>query len=221
MYKEIAQTFIFRREAFYSMRREELDELHYITPIVNVASILSRGILSHQLADKVPHESVAMQEVQDRRTNKIVPGTGNRRLHDYANIYICARNPMLFKRKDGHTKLCVLSISNTVLDLDGVIVTDRNAAATIASFRSVTTGLTLLDRELVFADDWRHPGDELEYLKHRSIKRAEVLVPSRIPPTYITGAYVSCKQSRAKLASIAPSLKLTIDPHLFFLEARQ
>jgi len=199
------------------MRREELDELHYITPIVNVASILSRGILSHQLAAKVPHESVAMQEVQDRRMNKIVPGTG-KRLHDYANIYICARNPMLFKRKDTHTELCVLKISTTVLDVHGVIVTDRNAAATIASFRPVATGLAFLDREQVFADDWRHPGDELEYLKHRSIKCAEVLVPNQIPPTYIIGAYVSCMQSWVKLARIVPNLQITIDPHLFFLE---
>jgi len=203
------------------MRREELDELHYISPIVNVASILSRGILSHQLADRVPHESVAMQEVQDRRTNKIVPGTGGRGLHGYANIYICARNPMLFKRRDAHTELCVLRISTAVLDLDGVIVTDRNAAATIASFRPVATGILLLDREQVFANDWRHPGDELEYLKHRSIKCAEVLVPSRIPPSYINGAYVSCTQSRAKLINIAPNLNITIDPHLFFLEVRQ
>ena len=201
------------------MRREELDELHYITPIVNVSSILSRGILSHRFADKVPHESVAMQEVQDRRMNKIVPGTG-KRLHDYANIYFCARNPMLYKRKDTHTELCVLGISTAVLDLDGVIVTDRNAAATIASFRPVATGLPLLDRDLVFADDWRHPGDELEYLKHRSIKCAEVLVPDRVPRTYITGAYVSCIQSQAKFAKIASDLKITIDPHLFFLEVR-
>src|SRR6266566_6479741 len=195
------------------MRREELDEPQYITPIVNVASILSRGILSHQFADKVPHESVAMQEVQDRRMNKIVPGT-SKRLHDYTNIYICARNPMLFKRKDTHTEICVLRISTAVLDLDGVIVTDRNAAATIASFRPAVAGLALLDRDLVFADDWRHPGDELEYLKHRSIKCAEVLVPNRVPRNYITGAYVSCMQSRVKLAKIAPDLKITVDPHL-------
>jgi len=78
------------------MRREELGDLHYITPIANVASILSKGILSHQRAARVPHQSVAMQEVQDRRMNTIVPGI-NKKLHDYANVYICARNPMLFK----------------------------------------------------------------------------------------------------------------------------
>ena len=198
------------------MRKEELDELHYITPLVNVSSILSMGILSHNLAKKVPHESVAMQEVQDRRVSKIVPGTGSRTLHDYANVYLCARNPMLFKRKDVHAELSVLRISTAVLDLDRVIVTDRNAAATIASFRPVATGLSFLDREQVFADDWRHPGDELAYINHRSVKCAEVLVPNQISPSYIIGAYVSCVQSQAKLADIAPDLKITVDPYLFF-----
>jgi len=203
------------------MRREELEELHYITPIVNVASILSSGILSHQLAAKVHHTSVAMQEVQDRRMNKVVPGTNGRRLHDYANVYICARNPMLFKRKDIHTDLCVLRISTAILDNEDVIVTDRNAAATIASFRRAAAGLAAIDREQVFADDWRHPGDELEFNRHRSIKCAEVLVPHRIPPTYIIEAYVSCIQSRTALLAVAPDLGVTIDPHFFFLEVRQ
>jgi hypothetical protein len=68
------------------------------------------------------------------------------------------------------------------LDIEGVIVTDRNAAASIASFRRPAAGLALVDREQVFADDWRHPGDELEYYRHRSIKCAEVLVPIEYLP---------------------------------------
>lgn len=48
------------------MTREELTELHFITPIKNVPSILSRGILSHTRAAKVPHESVAMERIQER-----------------------------------------------------------------------------------------------------------------------------------------------------------
>lgn len=40
------------------MRRDELAELQYITPIVNVASILQHGILSHKRASMLLHESV-------------------------------------------------------------------------------------------------------------------------------------------------------------------
>lgn len=102
-----------------------------------------------------------------------------------------------------------------------MIITDRNAAASMVRFRPAATGLAFLDREQVFADDWRHPGDEIGYLNHKSIKCAEVLVPHRISPVYIIGVYVSCTQSREALAGIAPSLPITIDPHLFFREVRQ
>jgi hypothetical protein len=120
------------------MRKEEIDELHYITPIDNVDSILANGILSHRLAERVSHRSVAMQEVQDRRKNKVVPG--GRKLHEYANTYFNARNAMLYLRKDDHAELCILRISTAVFDLDGVIVTDRNAASS-ARFSPVSTGL--------------------------------------------------------------------------------
>src|SRR6266700_571843 len=155
------------------MRRDELDELHYITVIDNVPSILAKGVLSHRLAKKVP---------------------GGRMLHEYVNTYICARNPMLYLRRGSHIELCVLRINPAVLDLKGVIVTDRNAASN-ARFSLSDTGLALIDREQVFAEYWIHPDDDLATYNHKKIKCAEVLVPSRIPPDYIFGAYVSCNQS--------------------------
>jgi hypothetical protein len=197
------------------MKREELDELHYITPIANIASILSHGILSHRLANRVRHESVAMQEVQDIRKNVVVPN--GRRLHEYVNLYICARNPMLYKRKDAHASLSVLRVSTEVLDINGVIVTDMNAARSIVRFSPVATGLAYVDHKLVFADDWRHPGDPLAYDRHRAIKCAEVLVPDRVPPKYITGVYVSCVPSKETLLISIPYLGVVVNPHLFFL----
>lgn len=167
------------------MRRDELNELHYITLIDNVPSILTKGILSHDLAEKVQHRSIAMQEVQNRRSSKKV--SGGRMLHEYVDTYICARNPMLYLRKDSHAELCVLRIDPVVLDLGGVIVTDRNAASN-ARFSPGKTGLALIDREQVFAEYWIHSGDELATDNHKKIKCAEVLVPSRIPPNYVFGA---------------------------------
>ena len=77
------------------MNREDLSELHYISPIANLVSIMQRGILSNRRAAKLQHQSVAKQEVQDLRAKVRVPG--GRALHEYANLYICARNPMLYK----------------------------------------------------------------------------------------------------------------------------
>ena len=58
------------------MHRDDLEELHYITPINNIPSMLQHGILSHKRADRMDHETVALQEVQDRRKDKRLP-TGN------------------------------------------------------------------------------------------------------------------------------------------------
>jgi ssDNA thymidine ADP-ribosyltransferase DarT-like protein len=197
------------------MRRDELHELHYITLIDNVPSILTKGIMSHYLAEKVQHRSIAMQEVQNKRSTKKVPG--GRMLHECANTYICARNPMLYLRRNSHAELCVLRIDPAVLDLDGVIVTDRNAASH-ARFSPGSTGLSLIDREQVFAEYWIHPGNVLATDDHKKIKCAEVLVPSRISPNYIVGAYVSSVQSMRRLGEIAPQLLVTMDAHLFFQE---
>lgn len=75
------------------MDRAKLRELHCITPIANIPSVLTAGILSHRRAAAVSHESVADPEIQARRARVRVPG--GRPLHEYANLYITARNPMM------------------------------------------------------------------------------------------------------------------------------
>jgi hypothetical protein len=76
------------------MKRQKIKELHYITHIDNMLSIWKHGILCHKLAYRLKHISVSMEEVQKKRANKKVPG--GKPLHEYANLYFCARNPMLF-----------------------------------------------------------------------------------------------------------------------------
>jgi len=48
-------------------------ELHCIVPLANIASVMAHGILSHERASKLPHHSVAMQPIQDKRDQKQVP----------------------------------------------------------------------------------------------------------------------------------------------------
>ena len=196
------------------MRRSELTELHYITPISNLASILERGILSHVRCQKIPHLSVAMQEIQDRRDGVRVPG--GRPLHEYANLYISARNPMLYKRGGQHEELCVLRVTPDVLDLPGVVVTSGNASSQYVRFGAGAAGLGIVDRDLTFAEFWIHQ-DPIEYFRRKSAKCAEVLVPDRVDPQLIVGAYVSGDVGRAALSAAAAALQATINKHLFFL----
>jgi len=197
------------------VERADLEELHYITRISNVPSICTMGILSHRRAARVQHESVALPEIQDRRAKVTVPG--GRQLHDYANLYICGRNPMLYRRLDQHERLCVIKVSPDVLDLDGVVVTDANASAEglYVKFAPAPAGLRIVDRELTFAEYWTDP-DQIEYYRRKSKKCAEVLVPDRVDPQYLTGAYVSCDQSLREFNELGVQLEVTVNPYLFF-----
>lgn len=196
------------------MERAELDELHYISPIANVPSILDRGILSKRRSRPLKPESVAMEEVQAIRANKAVPG--GRSIHDYANLYICARNPMLYKRRDRHREICVLRITPEVLHLAGVVVADGNAASEYTAFWPAPAGLRKIDKGGVFAEYWTD-ADQIEAWRKARVKCAEVLVPDRVSPELITGAYVSCADSEERLRRVTPELPITVDPHLFFL----
>jgi len=189
-------------------------ELHNIMPIANIPSVLTHGILSHAKAAKLAHHSVAMEEIQDRRDHIQVPG--GLRLHQYANLYFHARNPMLFKRKCQAATLCVLCISTTILQLPGVVLADQNASSNYVRFLSPAQ-MNLIDFNSVFAEDWRHPHDQIAYWRHKAIKCAEVLVPQRIGPEYIVGAYVTNGAGIASLRAEGFSGKVTINPHLFFL----
>lgn len=196
------------------MERNELQELHYITPIGNIPSILRHGVLSHIRSARLDHESVAMQEMQDRRAAVRVPN--GRRLHEYANLYICGRNPMLRKRRNQHQEICVLAISTDVLDLPGVIITDRNAGADFPQFRPAPSGLSIVDRDLTFAEYWTSP-NQIEYWRRKSAKCAEVLVPDRVAPRFVTRIYVSCERAKRQVEVFGLALPVNIDEHLFFL----
>jgi hypothetical protein len=171
------------------MNRADVTELHYITAIANVSSILHHGILSHTLAAELAHDSVAMPEIQERRQNKQIPSA--RRLHDYANLYFDAHNPMLSRCRQRNDEICVLRVDPAVLDLPAVIVTDRNAAADWASFWPPNDGLQRIDRERVFARYWTHQGDLYDERNHKAEKCAEVLVPDRIEARFVIDAYVA------------------------------
>ncbi len=195
------------------MERHELTELHYITPIANVSSILRLDILSHNRAKRVQHESVAMNEIQDRRAKVTVPG--GRKLHDYVNLYICARNPMMYKRRAQHKEICVLTISLNILDLPGVVVSDRNASSDYAIFKAAPGGLSIVNREWTFAEYWTDADQIIEWRK-KATKCAEVLVPDKVKPDYITGAYVSCRDAMVLFQTLNTELAVKINSYLFF-----
>ena len=194
------------------MNRSDIRELHYITAIANVTSILHHGILSHTLAAELAHDSVAMPEIQARRKNKQIPGA--RRLHDYANLYFDAHNPMLSKCRQRNNETCVLRVDPAVLDVTGVIVTDRNAASDWVGFWPVPDGIARLVSERLFARYWTHP-DPYEQMNHKSEKCAEVLVPDRVAAQFMLGAYVANQTALAAFQALNTGLPVQVHGMFF------
>jgi len=182
------------------MERAELTGLWSIQPISNLASIAERGILCHNRAARLPHADVSMPEVQDiRRTKRVpdarIPPARWKPLHDYANLYVCPRNPMLYKRLDRKAELCVLRLGVDVLDLDGVIVTDGNAAGGPTRFFGAAVGIERIERDVTFAEWWTH-ADPYEKAEHRRRMCAEVLLPEVVPAHFINRVFVAGQEPR-------------------------
>jgi hypothetical protein len=188
-------------------------ELHCIMPIANLVSVMNGGILSHERAAKLPHHSVALQPVQERRDQKQVPG--GLKLHQYANLYFHARNPMMYKRRAEAPQLCILRVSTMVLALPGAVISDQNAASDYVRFLHPRQW-QVLDLDAIYAMDWRHQNDRVAYYRHSSQKCAEVLVPHCVDIGYLKGAYVVDDTAKARIDALGLALPVTTNPVLFF-----
>lgn len=200
------------------LRKSGQQYLTNINHVANIQSIMQLGLLCHAEAAKVHHRSVAIEDVQLRRKNrKIINGMS---LHQYVCLYFAPRNPMMFylkchPEKAAPEELCVLMISPDVLDLEGVIVTDGNAADDMTRFFSPEEGMASLNYDGIYAKYWNDPNLFVKEEKKR-IKCAEVLVPGSVSYDMIEGALVPCEKTETVLRSLGFSRKIIIHPDTFF-----
>ncbi len=197
------------------MERNDIKELHFITYISNIPSIQEAGILSRNeiKRKRIRSKDISEQGVQERRANKKIPGT-SKYLHDYACLYFDAHNPMLSARRSENDEICVLRISQNVMDLDGVIITDKNAARE-CWFKPVGEGLILLDKDEVYATFWIDRDDPFNEYRRAGIKCAEILVPECVKSRYIIGAYAANRVASEAFKQIS-NLHVEIKSGLFF-----
>ncbi|MEP9384228.1 DUF4433 domain-containing protein [Nocardioides sp. KR10-350] len=188
-----------------------MTELHYMAPMANLASIASLGLMSHARASDVAHDSVALADVQDRRAGKRVPG--GRLLHEYVNLYFDARNAMMWMRRSDD--LVVVRIAPAVLDLDGVVVSDGNAANGPTRFFPSPGGLANLDAERVYAEWWTHD-DYWEQQERKRQRQAEVLVPDVVSPEHILGCYTWRSSAAQECRRLAAHWAVEVNAHVYF-----
>jgi hypothetical protein len=194
-------------------------ELQYITPISNLDSILTLGILSHSEAKTVFHTSVANAEINSMRADKRL--SSGKSIHDYVNLFFNARNPMLFRcfwdydHGSNPNALCILKVAHTVLWRSNVLVTDGNAAHHRTTDAPLTAGSVMLDRRMVYAKSWNSASQSQKDENTRCMM-AEVLIPNRVPPVFIKTVYFR-NESELQLAGIrVGSAPFEVNPRSFF-----
>ena len=203
------------------MQRNQISELHNIQLVENISSVLQNGVLSHKLASKINHKSCAMPEIQSIRANKVVPN--GRPLHEYANLYFHARNPMMYKLLNGycipHSELVIMKVDTSILDASNVVLTDGNAATEWVRFYPSPDGLSSLNYDLIFSRNWNDNNPIIKSEK-KTRKCSEILVPDKADISYITGIYVSCDETLKIIKNITltahSNISLTVNSDLFF-----
>lgn len=204
------------------MKQSDIPELHYITAIHNVPSIMRLGILcrSHMTDGAIDHIDIAKEAVRQRR-GKLTPSGAE--LYEYVNLFINARNAMLYAllREGWEDSICVLRVSTSVLDIPHVVIGAGSVAGSgvrFYDFGRVAEGLETLNADEVLGDNWAHERHD-GYREHlKSIMLSEVLVPDCVPAKYIQGAYVSSSPQAIAALKNNPTIGIgvEINPRFFF-----
>lgn len=191
--------------------------LFNINDLKNLDSIFQYGLLSKNEKIKCGISSVDLSnaDVQKIRDNKRIPNHGM--LHDYANLYFNPRNPMMYYLIN-HKKLddlCIICIDKRVLDLDGTVVSDRNAASELAAFESPDKGKRYINFPKVFSKYWTSDDLSLQY-ENKQIQCAEVLVLNKVPRKYLIGILVCTQKAKEKVEVLNLGIQVAINKDLFF-----
>lgn len=199
----------------------EIKSLYYITHVENVPSLLTRGILSHNMVEQqsVPYKRIYDQAIVSNRKEKLTPAS--RGLWDYANLYFQPRNPMLYRvvhECDKHN-LAVIGVRPRVLQSVGAFVTDGNAANQPTQFFSPDIGLIHLAEQwpILQSEYWR--SDDGSKRKIMS----ECLVPECVPKDMIHSVYVASPEAAAKIKASCDGRSIPIiqEPNMFFQPRRK
>lgn len=198
-------------ERYYELTKKRY--VYNIMPIANIPSVLQYGIVCFDHMQQIQHSSIAMNEVQVRRSKVEIPNGHS--LHQYANLYFSFHNPMLYKRQGMADELCILALSSKVMDIDGCILADRNAATSLVRFFSPLEGVEKLDFEKIHAQFWTDP-DPIIQREKKAIKCAEVLIPQSISTDYIAGAYVVSDEAAKQLRNCGFDKRIVVNPQVFY-----
>ena len=121
--------------------------LYHITHINNLQSILSNGLLSHNLA----HQKCKLIDISDLDVNArraLKHPVDNRSLHDYVPTYFNPLNPMSYRLREQANDFIILKLNSQLLLQSGMLFTEGNAACCKTRFFNELNDLNQIPRDL-------------------------------------------------------------------------
>ncbi len=203
----------------------KLRGLYYITHINNLASILEKGILSHNLIERerIQHTAIYHEEIIALRKSKTTPD--GRSLWDFANLYFQPRNAMLYRvlfySGASRDDVIVIGVKGSILNRKDIFITTGNAASYGSQILPIKEGRKIIKniRKDVDREWWANEDGSKRKLM------AECLVPEKVSPEYIQEIYVPSWKSTEKVKGILSSISINIpvipEPEIFFLPTRE
>jgi len=198
------------------MLRGQIGPLFYITHIDNLASILQRGILSHQRIDEenIPFTHVYDKEIVANRRAILTPD--GRSLWNFANLYFQPRNPMLYRvlHEKSVDDIVILAVQPDIVSRSDIFISTGNAAHSRSEILPAPEGVKHIPdiRRNIDIDWWT----QADGSKRRIM--AECLVPGFVPADLIRMVYVASHEAATKAQAIVRprGLHVVPDPRMFF-----
>ena len=182
--------------------------LWHITHKDNISNILNYGILNHYDAYRFHANRVDISDPDAQRWREGIEPHYQRKIHDYAPLYIKQRNPMLYVRRHLQDELCLVEVSLSVMFENEYLITDGNAASRDTKFFNSVNHIDALPWDVLHGRFWP------DYDDGKRKMCAEVLVYPKVTPNHI-GA-VHCYERHTLNALASCGRKVELSRNLFF-----
>jgi len=182
--------------------------LWHMTHKDNIPQILSNGILNHYDAHKLRVNRVDISDPDAQKWREGIEPHYNRKIHEYAPLYIKPRNPMLYVRRHLQVDLCIIEISLSVLFENEYLITDGNASSRATKFFKSVENVDELPWNVLNGGFWPDHDDGKRKMC------AEILVYPKVTPNHI--GTVHCYSMRTKCCLSDCERDVKISCNLFF-----
>jgi hypothetical protein len=194
------------------LRVDDIEEVYYILSIKNLASVLTRGLLSHNEVRAKgfysENNDISNHSVQQNRDKTFVFAGKKTNLHDWVNCYLQPYNAMLFvvQKNIPAEELCILGISiKSLKDKPGIVLTTKNAACYDASFLPSKKWAPSPESSEAIASDYlsgfdssSSEPDSEKFARCKQKRQAEMLFREKIEPYNIKKIFV-CNDTASEL----------------------